>query len=96
MTRFYWPGHKKFVNVSVSSCFVRQQRNNPKKSRHRFANWLPSFPITHSGIDNLGPLPVSNGKSYVALFRIHFTKRSEVVPLADQTAETTATALLEY
>ena len=95
--RFYWPGHKKDVSVFVSSCLVCQQRNSPKqKHRHSLVNWPPSFPFAHIGIDFLGPLPISNGNSYIALFVDHFTKWYEAVPLPDQRAETTATALLEH
>ena len=81
----------------VSSCLVCQQRNSPKqKHRHSLVNWPPSFPFAHIGIDFLGPLRVSNGNSYIALFGDHFTKWYEAVPLPDQTAEMTATALLEH
>ena len=51
------------------------------------------FPFAHIGIDFLGPDPVSNGKSYIAIFGDHFTKWYEAVPLPDQAAEMTATAL---
>ena len=95
--RFYWPGHKKDVSVFASSCVVCQQRNSPKqKHRHSLVNWLPSFPFAHIRIDFLGPLPISNGKSYIALFGDHLTKCYEAIPLRDQTAEMTATALLEH
>ena len=95
--RFYWPGHKKDVGVFVSSCLVCQQRNSPKqKHRHSLVNWPPSFPFAHIGIDFLVPLPVSNGNSSIALFGDHFTKWYEAVTLPDQTAEMTATALLEH
>ena len=80
----------------VSSCLACQQRNSPKqKHRHSLVIWPPSFPFAHIGIDFLGPLSVSNRNSYIALFGDHFTKWYEAVPLPDQTAEMTATALLE-
>ena len=81
----------------VSSCLVCQQRNSPKqKHRHRLVDWPLSFPFAHIGIDFLGPLPVSNGNSYIALLGDDFTKWYDAVPLPDQTAEMTATALLEH
>ena len=95
--RFYWPGHKNDVSVFVSSCLVCQQRNSPKeKYRHSLVNWPPNFPFAHIGNDFLGPRPVSNGNSYKALIGDHFTKWYEAVPLPYQTAEMTATALLEH
>ena len=81
----------------VSSCLVCQQRNSPKqKHRHSLVSWPSCFPFAHIGIDFLGPLPVSNGNSYIALFGDHFTKLYEAVPLPDQTTERTATASLEH
>ena len=95
--RFYWPGHKKDVSVFVSSCLVCQQCNSPKqKHRPSLVNWPLSFLFDHIGIDFLGPLPISNGNSYIAFFVNQFTKWYESVPLPDQTAEMTATALLEH
>ena len=94
--RFYWPGHKKDLSVFVSSCLVSQQRNSHKqKHRHSFVNWPPSFPFARIGIDFLGPLPISNGNSYIEFFGDHFTKWYEADPLPDQTAEMTGTALIE-
>ena len=67
-----------------------------KKHRHSHVNWPANFPFAHIGIDFVGPLPISNGISYIALFGDHLTKWYEAVPLPDQTAEKTATALLEH
>ena len=72
-TRFYWPGHKKDVSVTVSSCLVYQQRNSHKqKHRHSLVICPPSFLFAHIGIDFLAPLQVSNGNSYEVLFGDHF------------------------
>ena len=95
-TRFYWPGHKKLVCVFVSSCLVCQQRNSPEhKHWDIFVNWPPICPFAHNGFDFLGQLPVSNVNSFLALFGNLFPKWHEAVPLADQVAARTATALLE-
>ena len=57
-SRFYWPGHKRDVEVFVASCFVCQKRNSPtKKHIHSLRAWKPSFPFSTVGIDLLGPLP---------------------------------------
>ena len=81
----------------ASICLVCQQRHSPKqKHGHSFVNWPPSFFFAHIGTDFLGPPPVSNGNSYIALFGDHFTKWYEADPLPNQTAEMTATALLEH
>ena len=57
---------------------------------------FPVSPCAHIGIDFFGPLPISNGNPYIALFCDHFTKWYEAVPLPDQTAEMTDPALLEH
>ena len=44
----------------------------------------------------MGPLPESNGHKVILLFGDHFTKWYETVPLPDQRASTTATALIEH
>ena len=96
-TGFYLPGHKKDKSVFVSSCLVCQHYNRPKlKQILSSVNWPPSFPSAHIGIALLGPLPVSNGNSYIAFFGDQFTKCYEAVPMTDQAAEMTATASLEH
>ena len=43
-SRFYWPGHKRDVEVFVASCFVCQKLNSPmKKYIHSLWAWKPSF-----------------------------------------------------
>ena len=43
----------------------------------------------------MGPLPLSNSNQHILLIGDHFSKRYEAIPHPDQTAPTTATALLE-
>ena len=43
----------------------------------------------------MGPLPMSNGNKHILVIRDHFTKWYEAIPLADQTAVTTANALID-
>ena len=42
----------------------------------------------------MGPLPLSNGNQHILLIGGHFSKWYEAIPFPDQTAPTTATALL--
>ena len=95
-SRFYWPGHKRDVEVFVASCLACQKRNSPpKKHIHSLRAWKPSFPFSTVGIDFLGPLPPSSGNIYILLIGDHFTKWHEAIPLPDQSASTTAKALLD-
>ena len=73
-----------------------QKRANPAKThRHSLVEWKPSYPFHHIGIDFMGPLPLSNGNQHIFLIGDLFSKWYKAIPLPDQTASTTATALLE-
>ena len=81
----------------VSSCRVCRQRYSPiQKHRHGLVNWPPSFLFAHIDIDFLGPLPVSNRNSYIPALGDHLTKWYEAIPLPDQPAEMSATAVIEH
>ena len=81
----------------VASCYVCQKRNSPtKKHIHSLRAWKPSFPFSTVGIDFLGPLPPSAGNQYILLIGDHFTKWHEAVALPDQSAPTTAKALVDH
>ena len=94
--RFYWPGFQEDVKLFINRCEQCQKRANPPKThRHSLVEWTPSYPFHHIGIDFMGPLPLSNGNQHILLIGDHFSKWYEAIPLPDQTASTTATALLE-
>ena len=95
--RFYWPGFKEDVRLFINRCEKCQKRSNPPKThRHSLVEWSPSYPFHHIGIDFMGPLPLSKGNKHILLIGDHFTKWYEAIPLPDQTALTTANALLEH
>ena len=48
------------------------------------------------GIDFMGPLPPSSRNQYILLINDHFTKWHEVTELPDQSALTTAKALMDH
>ena len=58
--------------------------------------WQASYPFHHIGIDFMGPLPMSNGNNHILVIGDHFTKWYEAIPLPDQTAITTANALVDH
>ena len=95
--RFYWPGFQEDVKLFISRCPQCQKRSNPPKAhRHALVDWKASYPFHHIGIDFMGPLLESNGHKVILLIGDHFTKWYEAVPLPDQRASTTATALIEH
>ena len=75
---------------------VTHQSNPPKTHRHALVDWEASYPFRHIGIGFMGPLPESNGHKVIRLIGDHFSKWYEAVPLPDQRASTTATALIEH
>ena len=94
--RFYWPGFLEDVNLFIIRCEQCQKRaKQPKTHRHSLIEWTPSYPFHHIGIVFMGPLPLPNGNQHILLIGDHFSKCYEALPLPDQTASTTATALLE-
>ena len=96
-SRFYWPGYKSDVEVFVASCFVCQRCNSStKKHFHSLRARKPRFPFSTVGIDFLGPLPPSSGHQYILLISDHFTKWHEAIALPDQSALTTAKALMDH
>ena len=95
--RFWWPGFKEDIKLYIKRCLECQRRSNPPQThRHSLSEWKASYPFHHIGIDFMGPLPVSNGNRVILLIGDHFTKWYEAVPLPNQKAETTASALIEH
>ena len=95
--RFYLPNFKDDIETFISSCEQGQKRVNPPKThKHSLSEWPPSYPFHHFGIAFMGPLPLSNSNQHILLIGDHFTKWYEAVPLPDQTASTTANALLQH
>ena len=95
--RFYWPGLQEDTNLFVSQCPECQKRSGPpKKYHHALVEWQDSYQFHHIGIDFMGPLPMSNGNKHKLGNGVHFTKWYGVIPLPDQTAVTTANALVDH
>ena len=74
---------------------ARKEPTHPRPIDILWVEWTPSYPFHHIGIDFTGPLSLSNGNQHILLIGDHFSKLYEAIPLPDQTAPTTATALLE-
>ncbi len=93
--RFVWPGMNKDVNAWARSC-PSCQRN--KVHRH---NKSPpgTFPtpddrFSHVHIDVVGPLPPSNGFTYLLTCVDRFTRWAEAIPMPNQEADTIVKAFV--
>ena len=94
--RFYGPGFQGDIKLFINRCEQCQKRANPPKThRHSFVEWTPSYPFHHIRVHFMGGLPFSNGNQHILLIGDHFSKWYGVIPIPDQTAPKTATALLE-
>ena len=95
--RFYWPGLQEDTKLFDSRCPECQKRSGPpKKYHHSLVKWQASYLFHHIGIDFMGPLALSNGNKHILVFGDHFTKWCGAIPLPDQTAVTTANALVDH
>ena len=95
--RFYWPGLLEDTNLFVSLCPEGQKSSGPPtKNHHALVEWQASYPFHHIGIYFVGLFPMSNGNKHILVIGDHFTKWYEAIPMPDQTAITTANALVDH
>ena len=93
--RFVWHGINKTIALWVKSCPACQQA---KIQRHTVAP-LEQFELPKSRfdcihVDIVGPLPPSQGHSYLFTIVDRFSRWPEAIPMVDMTTESCATALL--
>ena len=94
--RVYWRTMKSDVSLYIQKCPVCSANRQPKhKPKASLVDYRVGHPMDRLGIDILGPLPQSNkGNVYILVIADYFTRWIEAYPLPNQTAETTANALL--
>ena len=94
---FFWATMFKDVAAWCRSCIDCQQRKHPPVSAKAPLQYMPvaSEPGQLLCMDFVGPLPeTSRGNKHVLVVTDAFSKFAEVIPLPNQTAETTANALI--
>ncbi|KAK4468958.1 hypothetical protein MN116_000094 [Schistosoma mekongi] len=94
--RYIWPNLQKDVHKWVRECSACQQS---KVSRHTNSPSgvfpQPDARFAHVHIDLVGPLPRSNGFTYLFTCIDRFTRFPIAVPIADITAETVAKVFIQ-
>ena len=96
LQRFYWFGLRDDVNLYIEQCDnCGANKTPPKTPRAPLGEMRVGAPMDRLATDILGPLPTTpRGNRYVLIVTDYFSNWVEVLPIPDQTAETTAEVIL--
>lgn len=96
-TSFVWAGMSKDIQQFVRSCLACQQSKVSLHERtpvHDFQ--IPSTRFANIHVDIVGPLPISEGFSYLFTVIDRFTRFPAAYPMKTQTTSECVTRLLEW
>ena len=96
LQRFYWFGLRDDVNLYIEQCDnCGANKTPPKTPRAPLGEMRVDAPKDRLATDILGPLPTTpRGNRYVLIVTDYFSNWVEVLPIPDQTAETTANEVI--
>ena len=93
---YYWPDMLKNIHDYCKNCesCAKNRKANPRAKLHPIET--PPIPFDTIGIDFLGPIKAHNrgATNHILVITCYFTKWVELIALPNQTAETTAKALM--
>ena len=94
---YVWPGMRHDLDRWVRRCQLCQQRKPPaSRKRAKMVSHQVGAPWERVAMDIAGPFPTTQqGNKYLLVVQDYFSKWVEVFPMADQTAETVATLLVD-
>ncbi|KAL7883281.1 hypothetical protein SRHO_G00009390 [Serrasalmus rhombeus] len=95
--RFWWPGCRADVELHVHCCDICAAKKGPAKAARAPLQPMQSgSPMERVAVDVLGPFPITDaGNRFIIVAMDYFTKWPEAYAVPDQSAVTTAEALVD-
>ena len=95
--KFMWHGINKQIGAWAKACIACQTSKVHRHVKAPLSTFkVPSRRFDHINIDLVGPLPPSQGYTYLFTIVDRFTRWPEAIPLSDTSASTCARALVSH